>query len=153
MARDASDIDNALVAMLGSDTSLLMLMPNGAYFMEAPPHATRFVIVALIESSDEGEFRGTAYEDQLYLVKAVASSRSGGDVKSAAARIHALLENQPIGFGSPATVPDGYAWMQTNREQRVRMTEVDGDDANLLWHHRGGLYRIRLSHVPTIGSP
>jgi len=141
---DSSNIDQAIVAMLGADATLLGYMPNGVFFDEAPPGSTRFVIVSLIDETDEAVFGGRAIEDHLYLVKAVALSTAGGNLKEAAARIDALLEDQPIGLGSPISV-DGYGWMACHRERRVRYTEVDEGDPSLRWRHRGGEYRVQMA--------
>lgn len=141
---DSSDIDQALVAMLGSDATLLSYCPNGAYWDEAPPNATAFVIVSLVDELDEAVFGGRAIEDHLYLVKAVARSTAGANIKAAAARIDALLEDQVIGLGSPIGV-DGYTWMTCHRESRIRMTEVDDLDGTIRWQHRGGRYRVQMS--------
>jgi hypothetical protein len=92
MPSDSSDVDNALIAKLGADSALLALMPNGAYMDEAPPGSTRFVIVSLVEAIDAQAFGARAFESALYLVKAVERS-PGGNVKAAAARIDALLDN------------------------------------------------------------
>jgi hypothetical protein len=148
---DSSAIDNALIAMLGADSTLMGYMPNGVYYEEAPPGSTRFVIVKLMDEFDEAQFGGRAYEDALYLVKAVARSSANADLRSAAARIDAVLEDQPIGVGSPPVV-DGYTWMTCHRESRIRITEPDGSDASVRWHHRGGLYRVQMSVNPA-GSP
>jgi len=141
---DSSNIDAALVAMLGSDSTLLGYMPNGVFFDEAPPGAQRFVIVSLIDEVDEAVFGGRAIEDHLYLVKAVGLSTTAANLKEAAARIDALLEDQPIGLGSPVSV-EGYEWMTCHRERRVRYTEVDEGDPSLRWRHRGGEYRVQMS--------
>jgi hypothetical protein len=133
---DSSLIDNALVAKLGADVTLLSYCTNGVYWDEAPPNATKFVIVSLIEEADEAEFGGRAYEDALYLVKAVAISTAGANVQAAAARIDALLEDQTL------TV-SGYTHMVMHRESRVRITEVDDQDASIRWFHRGGHYRVQ----------
>lgn len=135
---DSSDIDNALVAKLGADATLLALCPNGVYFDEAPPNLQRFVIVSLVEGLDVAKFGGRAYEDALYLVKAVMLSTAGGNIKSAAARIDALLEDT-------ALTVSGYTLMTMHREDRVRMTEVDGNDASIRWFHRGGHYRVQCA--------
>lgn len=144
MAADSSDIDAALVAMLGADSTLLSYCPNGVFWDEAPPGSTRFVIVSLRDEEDEAVFGGRAIEDHLYLVKAVALSTAGANLKEAAARIDALLENQPVGLGSPVSVA-GYTWMACHRERRVRYTEVDDADPSLRWRHRGGEYRVQMS--------
>lgn len=147
MSVDSSDIDNAIVTKLGSDTTLLALVPNGVYMDEAPPNATRFVIVSLVDEVDEPRFGGRAYEDALYLVEARMLSTAGGNIKAAAARIDALLDDQPLGTGSPSATP-GYTWMITTRESRVRLTEVDDVDSSLRWYRRGAHYRVQMSVNP-----
>jgi len=138
---DSSDIENAVIALLGADATLLALCPNGVYNDEAPPTSTRFVIVSLVDESDEPMFNGTAFEDMTLLVKAVMQKLPNGpnpDVKSAAARIQALLHQQPL------TV-SGYGVSVMRRTSRVRLTEVDDEDQSLRWQHRGGLYNLVAS--------
>jgi hypothetical protein len=135
MASDSSDVDNALVAKLGADSALLALMPNGVYLDEAPPGATRFVIVSLIDERDEQQFGARAFEDALYLVEA---RTSGGNVKDAAARIDTLLDNGTLAVA-------GYKLMLIQREERVRVTEVDDVDRSIRWQRRGGRYRVMTS--------
>lgn len=136
---DSSDIDNALIAKLGADATLLALAPNGVYWEEAPPNSTRFVIVSLVDAQDVGEFGRRAYEDALYAVEVrMLSTVVGGNPKAAAARIDVLLDHQPL------TVP-GYAHMTTFRESRFRLTEVDEQDPTLRWYRRGGQYRVLVS--------
>src|SRR6185295_20376299 len=89
---DSSAIDNAIVAKLLGDATLMATMPDGVFWEEANPGSQRFVIVSLVDEVDGQRFGSRAFEDALYLVKAVALSQSGGDVKTAAARIDALLE-------------------------------------------------------------
>lgn len=135
---DSSEIDNALVAKLGADTTLLALVPNGIYVDEAPAASTRFVIVALVDEHDEQKHGGRAFEDALYLVEARMLSTVGGNIKAAAARIDALLD------GGTLTVP-GYTLMLMQRESRIRTTEVDDVDASIRWQRRGGQYRVMVS--------
>jgi len=136
---DSANIDQALLAKLGSDVTLLGLCPNGVYPDEAPPNMTRFVIVSLVDESDEATFGGRAFEDALYLVEArIRSDVAGADPKAAAARIDALLQDQPL------TVA-GYTWMTMHREARVRLTEVDDIDPSMRWYRRGGRYRLQMS--------
>jgi hypothetical protein len=136
---DSSNIDAALVAKLGADVALLALCPNGVYVDEAPPGATRFVIVSLIEEADEPVFGGRAIEDALYLVEArMLSTISGADIKAAAARIDVLLDEQPL-------TAAGYTWMTMHREARIRLTEVDDQDTTIRWWRRGGQYRCQMS--------
>jgi hypothetical protein len=138
MPSDSSDVDNALVAKLGADSALLALMPNGVYWDEAPQGSTRFVIVSLVDERDEAMFGARAFEDALYLVEARALSTSGGNVKDAAARIDALLENATLAVA-------GYKVMVIQREERVRITEVDDVDQSIRWQRRGGRYRVMTS--------
>jgi hypothetical protein len=135
---DSSDIDNALIAKLGADATLLALVPNGIYWGEAPPNSTRFVVVSMATQEDAQMFGGRAFEDGLYLVKAVMLSTAGGDIKAAAARIDVLLDQQPL------TV-SGYTVTMVQRESRERQTEVDVVDASIRWFHRGGMYRVIAS--------
>lgn len=135
---DSSDIDSALVAMLAGDATLTALLPGGVYIDEAPPGSTRFVIVSLVDEADDAVFGQRAIEDALYLVKAVALSTAGADLKAAAARIDALLEDGVL------TVA-GYTPMALFREARIRLTEVDQLDPSIRWFHRGGHYRAQQS--------
>ena len=136
---DSADIDNALVAKLGADATLLALCPNGVYVDEAPSGSTRFVIVSLVDEQDEAVFGGRAIEDAVFQVEArMLSTVAGANPKAAAARIDALLEGQPL------TVA-GYSWMTLHRESRIRTTEVDEADPSIRWYRRGGNYRLMMS--------
>jgi len=135
---DSSDIDNALVTKLAADATLLALCPNGVYVDEAPPGSTRFVIVSLVDENDEGIFGARAIEDALYQVEAQMLTTAGGNIKAAAARIDALLEQGTL------TVA-GYSVMALFRESRIRLTEVDAVDNSIRWLRRGGNYRLVVS--------
>jgi len=145
---DSSDIDNALVAKLLADATLMLLTPDGVFLDEAGAsmvtggNATRFVIVSLVEEHDEAVFGRRAIEDALYLVEARLLSTTAGATangKAAGARIDALLEDQPL------TVA-GYTWMTTHREARsTPRVEVDDADPTIRWYRRGGHYRVQHS--------
>lgn len=137
---DSSDIDNALVAKLGADATLLANMTNGAYMDEAVEGATRYVIVSVIEATDVYTFGRKEYEDIVYLVEPRAMAGSGGDVKAAAARIETILQDQPL------TVA-GYSWMTTFRQGRPgEPREVrDAANPNIRWQRRGAFYRVQMS--------
>jgi hypothetical protein len=147
---DGSDIDAALCALLWNDAQLRALMPDGVHMDSAGlspttgKNPTRFVLVSVFEAFDVGVFGKRGFEDALYLIQAVAlvqapeSGTPTGDVKAAAARIEALLEDQPL------TVA-GYTWMTTHRERRHRTQEVDSADATIKWNHRGGFYRVQMT--------
>lgn len=135
---DSSDIDNALIARLGGDATLLALAPNGAYWEEAPQGSTRFVVVSLVDEQDVTQFSGRSYEDALYAVEVRMLSTAAGNPKAAAARIDVLLEDQLL------TVA-GYTPMRLHRESRIRLTEVDEIDSSIRWYRRGGNYRVQMS--------
>lgn len=135
---NSSAIDGALVSTLLNDATLMALMTDGVFFDEAKPNAQKFVLVSVVDAHDEGKFGGRAYEDILYLVKAVELSTSGTNATSAAARIDVLLEDQMLSAA-------GYTWMTVHREARIRATEVDEIDRSIRWQHRGGHYRVQMS--------
>lgn len=135
---DSSEIDSAIVAKLLADATLMALVPDGVFFDIASPNAQRFVIVSLIDESSDAVFGARATETPLYLVKAVMLSSSGGNIKAAAARIDALLEGGTLAVA-------GYTLMNMQRDARVRMTEVNDDDASIRWFHRGGRYEVMVS--------
>lgn len=138
---DTSDIAAAIMAKLGSDAALLALCPNGVYWDEAPAGSTRFVIVSFVAAEDIGVFGRRALEDGVYLVEArMLSTVAGADIKAAAARIDALLEDQPL-------TAAGYAWSTTHRIEPTRRTEVDELDPSIRWFRRGGHYRVEMSHI------
>ena len=135
---DSSLIENAVIAKLLADGTLMALVPDGVYFDEAAAGKQRFVIVSLIDEHDEPQFGGRSYEDTLLMVKAVMLSSAGGNIQAAAARIDTLLE------GGTLTAA-GYALMTLARESRIRATEVDEADSAIRWQHRGGNYRLVMS--------
>ncbi|HMJ85538.1 MAG TPA: hypothetical protein VK504_20290, partial [Vicinamibacterales bacterium] len=98
----------------------------------------RFVIVSLIDESDEQMFGERAFEDALFLVEARVRSNTNANIKAAAARIDVLLGDQPL------TVA-GYSTMTVHRESRIRMTEIDDADRSIRWYRRGGNYRVVMS--------
>jgi len=148
MAHDSSDIDAAIVAKLGADATLLSYCPNGVYVDEAPQGMTKFVIVSLIDEVDNPVFGHRAFEDALYLIEARMLSTAGGNIKAAAARIDALLDDQALTIGSPPSPVTGYTQMAMFRESRVRMTEVDEVDPSIRWFRRGGNYRVVMDVNP-----
>jgi hypothetical protein len=135
---DSSDIDAGLIAVLQNDATLKTLVPDGVFMDVAPPNMKRFVIVSLVLAEDRATFARREFEDILYLVKAVMVTSANGNIKAAASRIDALLEDQPFAAA-------GYGWMTSHREERVRYTEVDSVDATIRWLHRGGRYRVQMA--------
>lgn len=140
---DSSAIDVALVAALSADAALVALLPHGVWIDTAPPNSTRYALVSLVYSRDALSFGGRAFEDAIYLVKAVvlyaANDLTAGSVaKDAAARIDAVLDGVPL-------VAAGYTPMACYREGRIRLTEPDDLDPTIRYLHRGGHYRVVMS--------
>jgi hypothetical protein len=135
---DSSEVDEAVIAALAGDATLMAAMTDGVHVDVAPTGKTKFVIVSQVDHEDEYDFDGITYEVFLYLVKAVELNVSGLTVKSAAARIHTVLQRVNL------TV-DGYKHSMTRRVARVRYTEVDESDGNKRWQHRGGRYEVFVS--------
>jgi hypothetical protein len=138
---DPSDVDAAIVAALKADTGtggLMTLMVDGVFVDVAPSGSTKFVIVSLATHRDEYVFEGPAFEESTYLVKAVDLNVSGIRAKSAAARIDAVLQDAALSIS-------GYALMLLQRQERVRYTEVDDDNKDIRWQHRGGRYSVFVS--------
>jgi hypothetical protein len=138
MPADSSAVDAALSAKLLADSALIALMPDGVWFDEAGKSATKFVLVSHVAHEDTYMLQGSAYERFLYLVKAVALETSGANVRAAAARIHALLQDGTL-------TPSGYTLMRMQRVERIRYTEVDEVNADARWQHRGGHYEVMVS--------
>lgn len=135
MSVDSSTLDAALSALLLADTVLMGICTDGVYFDIASQNAQRFIIISLVDEVDEPEFGRRAFEEPLYLVKAVVLATTGADVRTAAARIDALLEQGSL-------IAAGYTVTAMHRETRVRYTEVDEVDRSIRWQHRGGHYRV-----------
>jgi hypothetical protein len=131
---DSGNVDAALSQKLLSDVPLMAMATDGVYFDVAKKGATRFILVSLLNEDDTPMFNGRAFEDGLYLVKAVIQETSGANVRSAAARIDALLDRGTL-------LVDGYGQVTITRTGRVRYTEVD-EDNDARWQHRGGHYRV-----------
>ena len=135
---DPAEVDAAIVTHLANDATLAGLLPDGVYMDIAPSGKTQFVIVSLVIHEDNYMLGGEAFEKALYLVKAVDKSTSGSIAKAAAARIQTLLQDVPLTI-------TGYTHMLTQREERVRYTEVDESEPDTRWQHRGGRYAVFVS--------
>jgi hypothetical protein len=136
---DPVEVDKAVIARLLADAPLMAICNDGIYWDIARHGATRFVIVSLVDHADTDTFNGAAYEEFEYFVKAVVLSTTGADVNTAAARIHAALQDAPL-------TPVGYTTMRCRRSGRIPpMTEPDDDNPDARWQHRGGRYSVWVS--------
>lgn len=139
---DSSLVDDKLIATLLADSQLRTLCPDGVWSDQAGEGKERFVIISLVEHNDVPVFEGRAFEDALYLIKAVIKNGKG-DIKAAAARIDTILSGTD-GRGARIVVDD-FGELSVAREARVRYTEVDEQLPSLRWLHRGGRYRVHAS--------
>ena len=138
---DSALIDNAIIAKLGADVTLLSYCPNGAFMDEGPEGMTRLVVVSLREHHDEPMLGATAYEEAVYHVEAQLLSttpNANTNCRLAAARIDALLH-----YGTLTVA--GFSLMLMRRESRERVTERDDVDQSILWYRRGGNYAVVVS--------
>src|SRR5262249_44269731 len=119
---NSSDLDNGLITVLHTDATLHGLLPDGVYMDEAPQGSRRFAIVHVADAFDRGVFEQRAIETVVYLVEARSLSTENVDMKAAAQRIDELLEN---------LIPTiaGYQVLDVVRMNRVRLTEVDQENA------------------------
>ena len=144
---DSSAVDTAVITHLASDATLATLLPGGVHFGLAPQGKTAFALVTIDETADVAVFAETAaarraIEVITYAVAAVVQTSAMGPATQAAARIDALLADQPL------TVP-GYGWLSTVRVDRIRDPgELDPSDKSIRWQHHGGRYRVQVA--PTV---
>lgn len=137
---DSSLIDDALMSTLRDDPALKAICPDGVWWEVGDDKSKRFIVVSLVDHSDVPVFGGRAWENNLYLVKAVMLNSAGGSVGAAAARIDALLNDQPLSV-------DGFGFMAMYRERRIRLTERDSENSAIRWLHRGGHYRVQVALI------
>jgi hypothetical protein len=132
----------ALLQILQQDAALRLLLPDGAWFAEAPPGSTRFVILSLISSFEIPIFGGPGYKDAVYLVEARALMTSGADVEAAFARITTLLTDTEL------VIPE-YGAMLVQFEEELEMVEVDDIDPSIRWNRCGGHLHVMVA--PLVG--
>ena len=141
---DSSAVDTAVITHLAGDATLAALLPGGVHFGLAPQGKTAFALVTIDETADVAVFAETAaarraIEVITYAVAAVVQTSAMGPATQAAARIDALLADQPL------TVP-GYGWLSTVRVDRIRDPgELDPSDKSIRWQHHGGRYRVQVT--------
>jgi len=135
----------ALLQVLQNDPALAALLPDGAWFAEAPPGATQFVIVQLISAMNVPMFGGPAFKDAVYLVEARALTTTGADVDAAYARIATLLTDTPLAI-------DGYGTALIQFEEDVEMVEVDDIDPSIRWTRSGGHLHLLIAPSSTAAA-
>jgi hypothetical protein len=134
---DSAALDTAILAKLQGDATLAAILTDGIYFDVAASGKTRFGIVSLSTDREDYAFDGSI-EESVYIVKAVVLDTSPTSAKTAAARIHTLLQNTPL------TVT-GFDHLALRRTERIRYTEVDAENNDIRWQHSGGRYEAWVS--------
>jgi hypothetical protein len=133
-------VDRALIQLLESDATLVALCPDGVFYDVAPQGARNFLIVSVLDHHDVPMFGGTAREEFLYLVKAVMFDTVGVNAQGAAEEIDRLLLSAPL-------LPDGYAVQLVERVEYLRLVEVDEQNPDVRWQHRGGHYEVTVQTI------
>jgi hypothetical protein len=137
------DVDATLLAKLQADAALVALVPDGIYFGEAKTAALKFCQVAQIHQDNDDMFEAVAFESILYQIKVVIQNTSAVPAIDAAKRIEAVMRAlTPASF-----TPANYRLMSVQRTMRIRYTERDKANADLIWQHHGAQYDVRM--VPT----
>lgn len=133
MAIDA--IDDAVMAKLQGDATLLSLAPGNVWADSAPEGAIdigRFVIVNLQLEQVTHEEGGVAYVVPQYQVKVVDRSTTKTAAQAALDRIDTLLHNAPLTIA-------GHTHMISRRVGRFAFKELEGPNT---WQHRGAEYEV-----------
>jgi len=128
----------AILNVLQGDGALAVLLPDGAWFAEAPPGSTRFVIVQLVSAASVPMFGGVAFKDCVYLVEARSLDSAGADVNNAYARIVDLFTDTPL-------MIDGYGTALIQFEEDIEMVEVDSVDPSIRWSRCGGHLHVMIA--------
>jgi hypothetical protein len=139
---NVATITIALLQVLQQDAALRVILPDGVWFAEAPPGATRFGIVQLVSAADIPIFGGPGFKDTVYLVEARALMTTGADVESAFARIATLLTDAVLSL-------TGYGAMLTQFEEEIETVEVDDIDPSIRWNRCGGHLHVMVAPLVT----
>ena len=126
-------LEAALYAKLSGDATLTTLAPGGVWRGIAPLGTTGVVVVfSQISSIDAYTLADRATSTHNYMVKAIAPGETATPAWDAAARIDALLTDQPMTLSSGSV-------MSVRRERTMTLTENDGGEE---YQHAGGYYII-----------
>jgi len=139
---NVATITIALLQVLQQDAALRVILPDGVWFAEAPPGATRFGIVQLVSAADVPIFGGPAFKDTVYLVEARALMTTGADVESAFARMATLLTDADLAIAD-------YGAMLTQFEEEIETVEVDDIDPSIRWNRCGGHLHVMVAPLVT----
>lgn len=138
-------VRRAMMRRLSEDAAITTLLADGAggiWHRKAPLDAQApLVIFDRVDSHDlQATFGGARWEDQLWLVKAIARDDVGSDA-SATGIVEDLSDAIDALLHDNALPVDGHIVLWLRREQRVEYGDPDG---LVTWQHAGGLYRLKL---------
>lgn len=142
---DSGAVDAALVAVLEQDTALQALCPGGVHFGTAPQESDRPLIFTLEGHAVEPMFGGVAWEEFVYAVVAIMPTPDNTAALQAAARLRALLDDT---LGPTGIAPAGWSVMLARYRRYTREVEVDPQNYDGRWQHRGGQFTIRVQPLP-----
>ena len=134
---DSAALETAILAVLQGDATLAAIVTDGIYFDVSASGKTKFGIVSLSTHHDERTFDGVI-EQAVYIVKAVILNTSPSTARTAAARMHTLLEGVQLSV-------TGFDHLALRRTERIRYTEVDPENNDIRWQHQGGRYLAWVS--------
>lgn len=126
-------IRRALYAKLTGDATLAALIGTRVYDGIAPQSATYPLVVLQHQAGvDAYTFAGRAFEDHVWLVRAVDKAGSADTADDIAARIDDVLTDGALAI-------TGRRQLYLKRETTVRYPEVDGD---ITYRHSGATFRL-----------
>lgn len=125
----------SLYARLSGDATLTGLLsgPAAIFYQVAPQTATfPYVILSKSAGTPDWQFAGAHVQTEIWIAKAIDKASSATRAEQIAARIDALLTDQPL------TVDGGIA-LAVYRESDISYVETSGADT---FRHDGAQYRL-----------
>ena len=131
MANARLNLDKAVYDKLNVQ-AVTNVATGGVYNGLAPKGASApYVIFQAMSKVDEHTFSGR-FANAVYMVKAVSRNPWPKEAMDVDTQVDTALEDASLSVS-------GYSALLCRRESDVYMVE---DDAGVIWHHVGGLYRI-----------
>jgi hypothetical protein len=137
----ANDADKALYTALSGATALTSLLAGGTaspsvFHGVAPQGSTAPYVVFNSQSGSVPvkTFTANAYENALYQVKGITSSRSARAAGTIQQQIDTAIDGPALSFG-------GHTHMGCERVQEVDY--VENGPGGQQYYHRGAIYRLR----------
>ncbi len=131
MANLRLNLDKAVYAKLNV-TAVTNVATGGVFNTLAPKGTTApYVIFQAMSKVDEHSFNGR-FANAVYMAKAVSKQPWPKEALDVDTQIDTALEDASLSI-------TGYTHLLCRRESDIYLVE---DDAGVVWHHIGGLYRI-----------